>query len=188
MFHNSFCPRLHDIAYWLQFRARPNPVQLFFPQPTNLSSDWTQSISHFPITLLRILLTLRRRRTNASRCASPPRGEGVPPTRPPRRPPRRPLFHGIPEEGKGKWIGLFCSFMTACSVCRFTGSSKINGAKFSDACSVRANWLCMSWSFCLAEMRWEFQTGGKFFCTTLYTQHDLPLTGYMGRYNNTGQF
>ena len=28
-----------------------------------------------------------------------------------------------------------------------TGSSKINGAKFSDACSVRANWLCMGWTF-----------------------------------------
>ena len=44
-----------------------------------------------------------------------------------------------------------------------TGSSKINGAKFSDACSVRANWLCMGWPFFLAEMRREFQTGGKFF-------------------------
>ena len=51
---------------------------------------------------------------------------------------------------------------------RCTGSSKINGAKFSDACSVRANWLCMGWPFCLAEMRREFQTGGKLFCTTLY--------------------
>ena len=49
-----------------------------------------------------------------------------------------------------------------------TGSSKINGAKLSDACSVRANWLCMGWPFCLAEMRREFQTGGNFFCTTLY--------------------
>ena len=52
----------------------------------------------------------------------------------------------------------------------FTGSSKINGAKFSDACSVGANWLCMGWPFCMAEMRREFQTGGKFFCTTLYIQ------------------
>ena len=52
-----------------------------------------------------------------------------------------------------------------------TGSSKINGAKLSDACSVRANWLCMGWPFCLAEMRREFQTGGKLFCTTLYTLH-----------------
>ena len=50
-----------------------------------------------------------------------------------------------------------------------TGSSKIIGAKLSDACSVRANWLCMGWPFCLAEMRREFQTGGKFFCTKLYT-------------------
>ena len=48
-----------------------------------------------------------------------------------------------------------------------TGSSKINGAKFSDACSVRAYWLCMGWPFCLAEMRREFLTGGKIFCTTL---------------------
>ena len=32
----------------------------------------------------------------------------------------------------------------------------------------RANWLCMGWPFCLAEMRREFQTGGKKFCTTLY--------------------
>ena len=54
---------------------------------------------------------------------------------------------------------------------RSTGSSKINGAKFSDACSVRANWLCMGWPFCLAEMRREFQTGGKIFCTTLYIEH-----------------
>ena len=45
---------------------------------------------------------------------------------------------------------------------RCTGSSKINGAKFSDTCSVRANWLCMGWPFCLAEMRREFQTGGIF--------------------------
>ena len=51
---------------------------------------------------------------------------------------------------------------------KFTGSSKINGAKFSDACCVRANWLYMGWPFCLAEMRREFQTGGNFFCTTLY--------------------
>ena len=50
-----------------------------------------------------------------------------------------------------------------------TGSSKINGAKLSDTCSVRANWLCMSWSFYLAVMRREIQTGGNFFCTTLYT-------------------
>ena len=49
-----------------------------------------------------------------------------------------------------------------------TGSSKIKGAKFCDACSVKANWLCMGWPFFLAEMRREFQTGGKFFCTTLY--------------------
>ena len=47
------------------------------------------------------------------------------------------------------------------------GPSKINGAKLSDARYVRANWLCMGWSFCLAEMRREFQTGGNFFCTTL---------------------
>ena len=33
----------------------------------------------------------------------------------------------------------------------------------------RANWLCIGWQFCLAEMRREFQTGGIFFCTTLYT-------------------
>ena len=44
-----------------------------------------------------------------------------------------------------------------------TGSSKINRAKFSDACSVRTNWLYMGWPFCLAEMRREFQTGGIFF-------------------------
>ena len=50
-----------------------------------------------------------------------------------------------------------------------TGSSKINGAKLSDTCSVRANWLCMGWPFCLAEMRREFQTGGNYFCTTLYS-------------------
>ena len=50
-----------------------------------------------------------------------------------------------------------------------TGSSKINGAMFSDTCSVRANWLCMGWPFCLAEMRRQFQTGGNLFCTTLYT-------------------
>ena len=31
------------------------------------------------------------------------------------------------------------------------------------------NWLCMGWPFCLAEMRREFQTGGKLFCTTLYS-------------------
>ena len=54
--------------------------------------------------------------------------------------------------------------------CVCTGSSKINGAKLSDACSVRANWLCMGWPFCWAEMRREFQTGGKFFCITLYTK------------------
>ena len=41
-----------------------------------------------------------------------------------------------------------------------TGSSKINGA---DACSVRANWLCIGWPFCLAELKREFQTGGNFF-------------------------
>ena len=40
----------------------------------------------------------------------------------------------------------------------------------SDACSVRANWLCRGWPFCLAEMRREFQTGGNFFCTTLYVR------------------
>ena len=51
-----------------------------------------------------------------------------------------------------------------------TASSKINGAKFSDTCSVRANWLCMGWPFCQAEMRRKFQTGGKIFCTTLYFQ------------------
>ena len=64
------------------------------------------------------------------------------------------------------WLQLTkqpCLFAYLC-----TGSSKINGAKFSDACSVRANWLCMGWPFCLAEMRREFQTGGKKFCTTLY--------------------
>ena len=43
-----------------------------------------------------------------------------------------------------------------------TGSSEINGAKLSDACSVRAHWLCMGWPFCLAEMRREFQTGKTF--------------------------
>ena len=31
-----------------------------------------------------------------------------------------------------------------------------------------ANWLCVGLPFCLAEMRREFQTGGKLFCTTLY--------------------
>ena len=41
----------------------------------------------------------------------------------------------------------------------YTGSSKINGAKFSEACSIRANWLCM---------RQEFQIGEKKFCTMLY--------------------
>ena len=40
----------------------------------------------------------------------------------------------------------------------YTGSCKINGAKFSDTCSVRANWLCMGWPFSLAEMRRKFQT------------------------------
>ena len=70
-----------------------------------------------------------------------------------------------------------------------TGSSKINGAKFSGACSVRANWLCMGWPFCLAEMRRQFQTGGKIFFTTLYimqsvkncssavTSYPIPLLG-----------
>ena len=50
-----------------------------------------------------------------------------------------------------------------------TGSSKINRAKFSGPCSVRANWLWMGWPFCLAELRREFQTGGIFFCTSLYS-------------------
>ena len=52
---------------------------------------------------------------------------------------------------------------------RSAGSSKINGPNFSDTCSVRANWLCMGWPFCLAEMKREFQTAGNFFaprCTT----------------------
>ena len=48
------------------------------------------------------------------------------------------------------------------AVRRSTGSSKIDGAKLSDACSVRADWLCMGWPFCLAEMRREFQTGEIF--------------------------
>ena len=70
-----------------------------------------------------------------------------------------------------------------------TGSSKINGAKLSDACSVRANWLCMGWPFCLAEMRREFQTGGNYFCTTLYLNSSErsfkfwssnPITGRTG--------
>ena len=51
---------------------------------------------------------------------------------------------------------------------QITGWSKINGVKIGDTCSVRANWLCMGWPFCLAEMRREFQTGGNYFCTTLY--------------------
>ena len=42
-----------------------------------------------------------------------------------------------------------------------TGSSIIIGAKFSDTSSVRANWLCMGWPFCLAEMRREFQISGN---------------------------
>ena len=45
----------------------------------------------------------------------------------------------------------------------------------SDTCSVRADWLCMGWPCCLAEMRQEFQTGGNFFCTTLYV-HDRWAT------------
>ena len=59
-----------------------------------------------------------------------------------------------------------------------TGSSEINGAKLSDACSVRANWLCMGWPFCLAEMRREFQTGGNFFaqrCTGILSQIGTKL-------------
>ena len=51
-----------------------------------------------------------------------------------------------------------------------TGLSKINRAKFSDTCSVGAKWLCMGWPFYLAEMRREFQTGGNFFGTMLYTR------------------
>ena len=56
-----------------------------------------------------------------------------------------------------------------------TGSSKINGAKLNDTCSVRANWLCMGWPYCLAETRREFQTGGNFFSTTLYTDDEDML-------------
>ena len=58
---------------------------------------------------------------------------------------------------------------------RNTGSSKINGAMLSDTCSVRANWLCMGWPFCLAEMRREFQTGGNYFCTTLYASLNVTI-------------
>ena len=54
-----------------------------------------------------------------------------------------------------------------------TGSSKINGAKLSDACSVRANWLCTGWPFCLAEMRQEFQTGEIFFVPRCITINSL---------------
>ena len=54
-----------------------------------------------------------------------------------------------------------------------TGWSKINGAKFSDACSVRANWLCIGWPFCLAEIRREFQTEENFFCTKLYITESM---------------
>ena len=64
----------------------------------------------------------------------------------------------------------------------FRGSSKINGAKFSDTCSVRANWLCMGWPFCLAEMRREFQTEGKLFCTTLYRAFN-PLSSLCRLYH-----
>ena len=59
-----------------------------------------------------------------------------------------------------------------------TGSSKINGAKFSDTCFVRANWLCMGWPFCLAEMRLEFKTG-KFLraCMLVYKTTPTFLLG-----------
>ena len=43
--------------------------------------------------------------------------------------------------------------------------------------SVRAYLLCIGWPFCQAELRREFQTGGIFFCLSLYkfrhVQHDL---------------
>ena len=51
----------------------------------------------------------------------------------------------------------------------FTGSSKINGAKFGDPCSVMADWLTMGWPFCQADLRREFQTEGQFFCLSLYS-------------------
>ena len=44
-----------------------------------------------------------------------------------------------------------------------TGSSKINGAKFSDACSVRANWLAI-----LLGRNEAGVSNSKIFCTTLY--------------------
>ena len=34
--------------------------------------------------------------------------------------------------------------------------------------SVRADWLCIGRPFCQAELRREFQTGGQFFCLSLY--------------------
>ena len=44
----------------------------------------------------------------------------------------------------------------------FTGSSKINGAKLSDTCSVRVNWLCMGWLLSLSakfNYSWFADTG-----------------------------
>ena len=61
-----------------------------------------------------------------------------------------------------------------------TGSSKINGAKLSDACSVRTNWLCMGWPFCLAELRREFQTGGHFFAPRCIGQSSLGMISVEG--------
>ena len=40
-----------------------------------------------------------------------------------------------------------------------TGLSKIKGAKLGKESSVRADWLCIGWPFCQAELRREFQTG-----------------------------
>ena len=51
-----------------------------------------------------------------------------------------------------------------------TGSSKIKGAKLGEESSVRADWLCIGWPFCQAELRWEFQTVGNFFCSSLFSQ------------------
>ena len=48
------------------------------------------------------------------------------------------------------------------------GSSSKKGAKLGEESSVRADWLCIGWPFCQAELRREFQTGGQFFCTRLY--------------------
>ena len=68
--------------------------------------------------------------------------------------------------------GRFVQLLTSHFVCTKYGVpiafEMFTGAKLSDVCSVRADWLCMGWPFCMAEMRREFQTGGNFFCTTLY--------------------